>query len=67
MLGGDHPNTLVSQAALARTFMLQGDNERALRLYEQVYEARCRVLGPDHERTVQTRERIEELRGGSES
>ncbi|MFD8413442.1 hypothetical protein ACFV2Q_17010 [Streptomyces sp. NPDC059650] len=50
-LGPDHPDTLLTGFALAHTVLLLDGEAAARPLFEEVYCARVRVLGPQHRAT----------------
>ena len=47
---------------LAHTCSQLGDYNTALELYEKLYALRCKVLGKDHEDTLKTAARIQEIK-----
>lgn len=58
-LGADHPNTLITMFNLASTQLSQGRITDGVKLMQQCAQARTRVLGAEHPRTIAT---LSELR-----
>lgn len=58
----NHLDTARSHACLSDTLWKQGKLKLALEERTKAYEIRERVLGPDHEKTIATKEKIEELK-----
>ena len=58
----NHLDTARSHACLSDTLWKQGKLKLALGERTKAYEIRERVLGPDHEKTIATKEKIEELK-----
>ena len=57
LYGKDHHHTVLAQNSLAGACADAGDLDRAIRLYEQAFEAALRVLGesiPIHESSAAT-------------
>jgi tetratricopeptide (TPR) repeat protein len=61
-LGKDNPRTLIAMVNLASVLAAQGRFQEALPLMESAAEARRRVLGPNHSDTLDTEQRLEQLR-----
>ncbi|MFE6053974.1 FxSxx-COOH system tetratricopeptide repeat protein, partial [Kitasatospora sp. NPDC056446] len=58
ILGGNHPDTLVSRNNLAGAYESAGDLDRAIPLFERVLDNSERVLGDDHPQTLITRNNL---------
>ena len=54
-LGPDHPDTLASRNSLAGAYRDAGRLDKAIALYEQIFEDSIRVLGLDHPSTLASR------------
>ncbi len=60
-LGDEHPDTLASQAVLARLAARQGRRGEAELIYRQVLAIRRRVLGAAHPDTETTRQELAQV------
>lgn len=58
---GDHLDTARSHVSLGDALRIQGELKLALEELKKGHEIRENVLGPKHEKTMITREKIEEL------
>ena len=58
---GDHSDTARSHVCLGDAFRIQGKLKLALEELQKGLEIRENVLGPDHEKTIVTRKKIEEF------
>ena len=54
VLGPEHPDTLLTMHALAKSLAKLGKAEQSHSLFEQTLEIQCRVMGPEHPHTLST-------------
>ncbi|HEX5720486.1 MAG TPA: tetratricopeptide repeat protein, partial [Thermoanaerobaculia bacterium] len=57
----EHPHTLTMKHNLASALEARGELSRSREIFEEVLEARIRILGPEHFRTKETGEALRKL------
>ena len=58
-LGNTHHHTRITRNDLAQTYEQAGDLPKAISMYEDLHNDYIQMYGPDHESTIEVRDRLE--------